>query len=242
MKIISAALIWLACLTGAHAQGLPPLPVDGPPITPIFLPANTEVSPAQYVKPAVTSGKSNGKIVPVAAQMGQKTYSGEENLIDPLTLLDLPGPQRLFTRESELHLYERIGQDRKRTTGDKAIFPVEPIVTKQVYQARQFAPMHETVEPGYVLHGRLYFEQPNFERGLWNLGVAQPVVCLGVFAYDLVMYPYHFSTNLQDRADGNVGKCLPGDPAPFRVPIERFSVTGALGEAGAIIGGAFMFP
>ena len=92
------------------------------------------------------------------------------------------------------------------------------------------------------MHRRLLFEQPNFERGIWDLGILQPVANLGVFYYDMAMLPYHFYSDWRDRSESNVGKCIPGDQAPLRVPIERFSVTGAIGEVGVIIGGGYLFP
>src|SRR5205807_8227795 len=92
------------------------------------------------------------------------------------------------------------------------------------------------VDPCYVSHRRLYFEQPNFERTGYDFGVLQPALCVGAFYYDLVLLPYHFCTNPQDRNEYSVGKCLPGDQAPLLLRRERFSATGLLGMTGVATG------
>ena len=62
---------------------------------------------------------------------------------------------------------------------------------------------------------RLYFEQPNFDRTGYDFGILTPVLCVGAFYYDLVLLPYHFGTDPQNRTECSAGKCLPGDQAPF---------------------------
>jgi len=166
---------------------------------------------------------------------------------------ELPGPQRQFMRESQAKFYDRIRQELKsQGSTNPAIFPEDMPVSKEVYTRpsyprvdpllrQPFPEMIELVEPAYVCHRRLLFEQPNFERAGWNLGAAQPLAHITVFYYDLALMPYHFYSDFRNRGECSVGKCLPGDPAPFTVPIERFSVTGLIGEAGAIIGGLYLF-
>lgn len=173
---------------------------------------------------------------------------------DSFVRTELPGPQRLFMRESEAQFYERVRQEVKRRPGDgPAIFPQEPIISKASYiqppyprvdpiDKKPYLPRVEVVEPSYVCHRRLLFEQPNFERAGWNFGAVQPALQMGIFYYDLAMLPYHFYSDLRHPGECSTGKCLPGDPAPFVVPIERFSVTGVIGQAGALIGGLYLFP
>ena len=173
---------------------------------------------------------------------------------DLVVRTELPGPQRLFTRESEAQFYERVRQEVKKQVGaNPPIFPEQMAITKERYSQPAyprvdpllklpFPQMVEMVEPSYVCHRRLLFEQPNFERVGHNFGMAQPIVQLGVFYYDVAMLPYHYCSDLRNRGECNVGKCLPGDPAPLTVPIERFSVTGIIGQAGAVIGGFYLFP
>jgi hypothetical protein len=175
---------------------------------------------------------------------------------DPTAIVirtDLPGPQRLFMRESEAAFYDRIRQETKNDRGAvPAIFPEEIPISKEKYQLSYprvdpitrapfpHAPLE--VEPSFVCHRRLLFEQPNFERIGYNFGVVQPFLHVTTFYYDMVLLPYHLWSDFSHRAECNIGKCLPGDPAPFTVPIERFSVTGIIGEAGAIIAAAYLLP
>ena len=164
-----------------------------------------------------------------------------EGTVQFFATTDLPGAQRQFRRESEAEFFERIAQEKRRQ-GSKAIFPEEPIISKEPFRPRDFPHVLKQVEPGYVCHGRLYFEQPNFERTGYDFRALQPAICLGVFYYDLALLPYHAWSNLQDRTECSAGKCLPGDPAPLLLPRERFSVTGLLGQSGALIGLGLLFP
>lgn len=163
---------------------------------------------------------------------------------EALVRTELPGPQRLFLRQSEEEFFERVFKDLKKQTGSNQSFfrPEEPIISKDVYQYRHFQHMALLVEPNYVCHRRLYFEQPNFERTGWSLGVLQPAIHLGVFYYDIAMLPYHHWTDLSDRGECSVGKCLPGDQAPLLLYCERYSVTGLVGEAAVLSGLFYLFP
>jgi hypothetical protein len=212
------------------------------------------------------STRDNADLRAGAAASGRRDYSsglrharsargaGEE-LSELLIRTELPGPQGLFgKRESEGQFYDRIRQEAKRQPGaSPALFPAEAVVSRQKYihpsyprvdpiQNTPYGEMVQYVEPSYVCHRRLLFEQPNFERYGYDLGFAQTGVQLAVFSYDLVMLPYHFSSDLRIRYECSNGKCLPGDPAPMTLPIERFSVTGVIGQATAIIAGAYAFP
>jgi hypothetical protein len=102
--------------------------------------------------------------------------------------------------------------------------------------------MVKQVEPQYVIHKPLYFEQKNFERYGWDLGPMSPGVEALTFYYDVVMLPYHIGADVCHCLDTNAGKCLPGDPVPLLLYRERFSVTGLVFEAGAVFGGLFAFP
>ncbi len=188
-------------------------------------------------RPAASPQK---RVQPVSFQPAQPPARPKYDAdVDFTIRTELPDPERYFRRESETELRERI---RKDARGQRIAFPEDQPVSKEVYVARQFPPLTEVVEPNFVLHGRLYFEQPNTERHGWDLGVLQPAVNLGVFYKDLVMLPYHFWARPLQRYETSAGKCLPGDPTPLLLyPPER-SATGLLGEAGTILGLIFIFP
>ncbi len=193
-------------------------------------------------KPAVYQVEfdKEGSIQRTAAQAG-RGKDGDE--VDIVISVDLPGPERLFRRESERDVFERLRQDEKKRPGaGRVIFPTYQPLSKEPYAPRHFAPMVETVEPSYVCHTRLFFEQPNFERYGWDLGVLTPALCLGKFYYDFAFFPYHFWSRPFECVDSSSGKCLPGDPTPLYLYREPLSVTGALGQAGTIIGLGFVFP
>jgi hypothetical protein len=268
MTIISlAAAVWSVCVWSVQAQSFitPTTPGTDPVVTPKFVPVGQRpisgAVQAGYTQPLVVTQPPNRDVqrpspgvVPAAftqqpapAQAPYKDDTADLNL-----RTELPGQQLLFKRESEANLYERIRQNAPRS--NPAIFPTEePVISKVSYvhpsyprldprTKQPFGNMVETVEPCYVMHRRLLFEQLNFERGLYDLGVAQPLVSLGVFYYDVATAPYHIWSDLRDRNESSVGKCLPGDPAPFLVPCEKFSVTGLIGEFGAIAGLRILFP
>ena len=233
-KITSALFAGLLVLSSVQAQSSNP-----EVILPRFVPAQPRtpsgVAPASYTEPMPA------KVVQVVAQAPRGPDAAEEPYLRLRT--ELPGPQRLFMRDSESQFFDRIAQDMKKQRGGaRAVFPDPVVLSKEPFRPRNFPHMVELVEPGYVCHGRLYFEQPNFERAGYDFGVLQPAMCLGVFYYDAFMFPYHYCTDLNNRMECTAGKCLPGDQSPLLFPRERFSVTGLVGQSGVMIGLGFLIP
>jgi hypothetical protein len=232
----------LGFASGAQAQGqLQNIPV----IVPTYSPPSSGVTPTNQLVPVAAA---QGKVIP---QQRGGTESGTARFIRT----ELPGPQRLFTRESQEQFYDRMRQEAKEVGDPPALFPEEIPLSKKKITVQSYPRIDPTsptearvglltmeVEPSYVCHRRLLFEQPNFERIGYDFGILQPGLHMTTFYYDLAMSPYHFWSNLSNRGECNIGKCLPGDPAPFTVPIERFSVTGVIGEMGFIIGGLYLLP
>lgn len=209
----------------------PPAQVAVPPVT---VPAPSPAAPAW--RPAVTS-RSNSFIRPVAFQQpGAGDPRGQaEDTQDYQISLEPPGPQRLFRLESEQALRERMRQEaRQRPTPDRIVFPDEPILTKEPYMGRHFPPAAEIVEPSYLCHRRLYFEDKNAERYGWDLGIIQPLVSAGYFYKDLALLPYHVMTAPCRRFECNAGLPLPGEPVPYMLYPEEMSVSGAAAETGVI--------
>ena len=129
-----------------------------------------------------------------------------------------------------------------RTGSNRIIFPDYPPLTNETYTGRQFARSVAKVEPNYVCHSRLYFEQSNFDRAGWDLGYVTPIASLGVFYYDVFMLPYHAGTNPCVCYDCSAGKCLPGDQSPFYLYREPISVSGLAAQSLAVGTGFFVFP
>jgi len=192
---------------------------------------------------AVIGPDAPSTIIRTGAQMQTFNKRSDEEA-DFVIRTDLPGPERLFdTRKSEAMIRETIRRDTTVRTGTgRTLFPEYPPVSTQTYKPREFARSAAMVEPGYVCHGRLYFEQPNFERAGWDIGYLTPALNLSVFYYDLFMLPYHSGTNPCVRYDCNAGKCLPGDPTPFYLYREQFSISGLAAQTLAVGSGLFIFP
>jgi hypothetical protein len=117
----------------------------------------------------------------------------------------------------------------------------EPLSTV-AFSGRSFPAITRQVEPGYITHHRLYFEELNAERYQWEAGPLQPFVSVGYFFRDLSLLPYNFMTRPCQRYDTNYGKCLPGDPVPYLLYPLELSVTGGVAEAGTIVALFALFP
>jgi hypothetical protein len=216
------------------AQSMPMPTARSAPIQPTAV-HNVSFTPAKAVAaPAALTLSQFPKAGP------PKTATSESE-VDFAIRTDLPGPDLLFRRESEDQVFERIRQEGTRPGGPRIIFP-ERFITKQEFQPRQFPEIVSEVEPGHVAHRRLFFEQKNFDRYLWEIGYLQPAVSSGRFLYDIILMPYHCGTEPLRRWDASAGKCLPGDPTPLLCYGERFSVTGLTFQTFAVAGGILIFP
>jgi hypothetical protein len=151
----------------------------------------------------------------------------------------------VYRLESEATLMERMAKDAREGNNPvnlkyEIFFPDYPAVPKEAPVARQWKPMAELLDPAFVCYRRLYFEQINFERYGWDLGVISPILSWGDFYVDLVTLPYHAAMEPFRRYECNTGYYLPGDPAPLLLYLPKPSITGALGEA-TVIGLALVF-
>jgi hypothetical protein len=130
-----------------------------------------------------------------------------------LNLSRLPGPERVFRIESERELRERIRQDAIRIGRSAPSFPTEP--TPDPSLPPPPPPAFAVVEPAYVCHGRLLFEEINSERYGWDLGGIQALMLTADFYQKVLTAPFR---RLVDRCrcfDCDLGLCLPGDPVPY---------------------------
>jgi hypothetical protein len=179
---------------------------------------------------------------PAAAQAGRPKDYDDETIDLPIQT-EPPDPARLFERDSEASWKTRIVElSRRKMGGPRIIFPDYEPLARTPLAPRFFPPLTELVEPGFVMHGRLLFEQPNLERYGWDLGILTPAVSAVGFYKDVVLLPYHWWTRPLQRYDTSAGKCLPGDPTPLLLYPPELSLTGLIGEAGAIITGFYTFP
>jgi hypothetical protein len=151
----------------------------------------------------------------------------------------LPDPKRVFRLETEGTLRERMAREAREGINPlnlkyEIAFPEYPPVTKEAYAVRKWAPLSEIVDPPFVCYQRLYFEQINSERYGWDLGPLQPLLCGGIFCFDVATLPYHAATEPLRRYECNSGYPLPGDPVPLLLYSPELNWPGIAGEATAI--------
>ncbi|HYV34938.1 MAG TPA: hypothetical protein VE988_04485 [Gemmataceae bacterium] len=208
-----------------HTREIPaPMPSAPPGMTAFELPAS---GPLSAPAPMDAFQDKQPKVMP------------EE--LEYMSIKEIPGLEILTRLETEAQVKERWIQKAMKA-GEKLPFPAEVVLAKEPYPGRFWAPKVKLVEPNFVVHDRLYFEQPNLERGLWDLGIVTPVVSVGKFFWDLALLPYQCGTRPCQKYDTSAGKCLPGDPTPFYLYPPELSLTGLAAEGAALAGGYFIFP
>jgi hypothetical protein len=156
-----------------------------------------------------------------------------------LRYVTAPDPQRVFRLEGEGMLLQRMARDAPLGNTPLGLSydfvpPSYPPVPPPGSVERAWPPLAEVVEPAYLCHGRLYFEQLNAERYGWDFGPLHPVISAGTFYFDLATLPYHAATDPLRRYECNSGYALPGDPMPLLLYLPKPSVTGTVAEAAAI--------
>jgi hypothetical protein len=145
--------------------------------------------------------------------------------------------------QSDESLFERIRQEnRERSPMERVVFPPDPVLTRDTYHGRKWDPMKLEVAPYYVCYGRLTFEQKNFERYGWDLGVLTPLISGSLFLWDFVTWPYQLAREPCRCFEYNSGYCLPGDPVPLLLYPVELSATGFVAEAATIVALVAIFP
>ncbi len=173
-----------------------------------------------------------------------------EQIIDPNQVASIPiqlEPPALSvlaqSLQSDEQLKERIRQEsREGRTLERITFPVDPVLSREIYHGRKWDPMRLEVAPYYVCHGRIPFQQLNFERYGWDLGIVQPLICTSLFLFDFAMLPYQLATEPCRCFEYNTGWCLPGDPVPLLLYPPELSATGFVAEVATIVTLAAVFP
>jgi hypothetical protein len=223
--------------------GVPtPAPANTPPIAACSPDHATTKAPAKprKAKPHDQFAAEQALVLPVQAYgqtVPESAASEYQYLVQP------PGPEALYKLESESEFFVRLGQEwRDQGHKDRLVFPTEPIVSNEVYLGRAWPGYALTVEPNYVNYGRLLFEQPNYERYGWDLGVLDPPLSAGKFFLDVALLPYHAFTDPFRHFESSAGYCLPGDPVPLLLYPPECSLSGAMAEAASVLGTLAVFP
>jgi hypothetical protein len=145
--------------------------------------------------------------------------------------------------QSDVALMERIRQEhRERKPMERVTFPESPVLTRDIYRGRSWDPSKLVIEPNYVIYRRMYFQQNNFERYGWDLGPITSVLSATTFLTDFLTWPYQVFSDPCRCMESNAGWCLPGDPVPLMLYPPEISLTGALAQAGVVLGIVAIFP
>jgi hypothetical protein len=82
--------------------------------------------------------------------------------------------------------------------------PGDSYVTKAIRES--YPPARSLLEPNYVIHRKLYFEERNAERFGWDCGIVQPVVSSVYFYKDILLWPSKLASYPCERYDTSAGK------------------------------------
>jgi len=160
------------CVSESAALRMPllgaPVPLGPPPV-----PVAVSVAPA------------DGAVV----QKGGEAAGKEGDDFNPALQLKPPPPALLFRLESEQALRSRI---RKEALANPKLprpeFPEDK--PGPGFLARRDWPVYTwLIEPAYLCHGRLFFEQRQAERYGLDLGVIHPIWSTGLFFTDVAIFP-----------------------------------------------------
>ncbi len=235
-------------------------------LRPQLVPAATPV--AAQAPPAADPGKLPGKPFPETSPEDKAAAPKSEpkGAPAPVAVLDprvAPIDRgRAFRLDDDAELNQRILDelvevDRKKyetdKPGQKFVFdpakyalpqPAKVGATGVAYVPKTtgYSPTSALIEPGYVVHRRLLFEEKNSERYGWDLGFIQPLVSTAAFYKDALLYPAHVASNLFERYDTSAGKCLPGSPVPYYLYPEEVTLFGATVGTLAVVGTVLAAP
>jgi hypothetical protein len=128
----------------------------------------------------------------------------------------LPNQEDLFRLQGDLELNQRILRDTNKMTERFPMLPsMVPAGTQYTPKTAMYQPMQAVVEPNYVIHRRLFFEEMNSERAGWDAGPAQSVFSSAYFFRDIMLLPSRLASKPRCAYDSGAGKCRPGDPTPY---------------------------
>jgi hypothetical protein len=121
--------------------------------------------------------------------------------------------------------------------------PTECTLGDETYLARYWQPTTMTWKASGLCHKPLYFEEMQLERyGHMTGPLLEPVVSGAHFFVNLATLPYQAGINPPWECQYALGYYRPGNCAPWLAAPIPLSVRGGLLQAGAIVGGVYLFP
>jgi hypothetical protein len=120
---------------------------------------------------------------------------------------------------------------------------VVPEGTRYAAKTSGYEPRTARVEPTFVVHRRLHFEEKNAERYGWDLGIIQPFVSTMYFYRDTLLWPQSLVSGcVVGPWDTSAGKCKPGSPVPYNLYPPGLTITGTVAEGALITGLSWIIP
>lgn len=211
--------------------------VGVPAVQPALPPLGVPAIPTSIVRtPAV-------EVPPIEIEKSTVKYQAEPSKAVPLPGA-LPSRDDVFRLDGDSVLNRRI----QRELGDKKDeFPLPnallPAGATYTPKTAGYPPVRAKLEPTYVIHRRLYFEDTNAERAGWDMGPVQPIFSAAWFVRDVVLLPHNVASGFwKNRWDTSAGKCPPGAPTPYYLYPRGYTVSGLLWEVPLVVGLTYIFP
>lgn len=175
----------------------------------------------------------------------------------PESAIGLPSRQTIFgivydDPRLEKAIMDRLREDLKK---DKKytenlehylVFPPLPVISPPgvAYQPKTLTyPARQAIlEPGYVVHRRLHFEERNAERQGWDLGPLQTLVSSAYFFGDVLAWPHSLASGCEYGFwETSAGKCAPGSTTPYYLYPPKLTLSGSAFETLMVLTTAFAF-
>ena len=93
-----------------------------------------------------------------------------------------------------------------------------------------------------LAHRPLIFEEPNFERHGYSVGLFQPAFSAAHFFGRIPALPYLLVSEHHHQTTYSLGHFRPGSFAPYKLHRPRFTVTGLAVETAAVVGMLYLIP
>jgi hypothetical protein len=123
-----------------------------------------------------------------------------------------------------------------------AFFDREPVILQRTGTSRVWAETVEPWEAPALCHRPLYFEDESLERFGRSYGLAQPAVSAAHFAGRIAIWPYLAGAFGPHECIYTLGRGRPGTYTPYGLYRPPVSARGALYQAGAVAGLAYLVP
>ena len=235
-----------------QGRALPRIDVPSVPPTTTDLPILSRVPVNQQPKKLDRTSKPKDKKTPTEDDESNTDLNpkAEELPATREQIFQLEGDAELIRRirnELNREQYERDDQKGPYKPDPEAFSPPEETSSGSdltyVSKTVNYPPRVQYIEPAFVSHRPLYFEEKNSERYGWELGIAQPAISALYFYKDVLFFPAHLASNVRERYDTDRGKCLPGSSVPYYLYPPEISLLGLSAEASAVIAtAAFIVP